>query len=93
MGSTCASSLMAWGLDLNALREAASRWETVPDLGQDWALGITLTASGEAAVALKSHINTEHVLLALLQMWPQAPCSEAVLKVVGSVRVCVRSCR
>lgn len=71
------------GLDLNVLRAMANGWETGNDLGQDWALVILLTASGEAAIALKPYINTEHVLLALLQLWPQAPCSELVLRASG----------
>ncbi len=79
------------GLDLNALRTAANIWETGPDLGQDWALVILLTASGEAVVALKPYISTEHVLLALLHLWPQAPCSETVLKAAGGSVQSVRS--
>ncbi len=71
------------GLDLNILRAVASGWEAEKDLGQDWALVILLTASGEAAIELKPYINTEHVLLALLQLWPEAPCSELVLWASG----------
>lgn len=71
------------GLDLTVLRAMANGWETGNDLGQDWARVILLTASGEAAIALKPYISTEHVLLALLQLWPKAPCSELVLWASG----------
>jgi hypothetical protein len=71
------------GLDMNALRAAAGGWETGRDLGQDWKQVILLVASGEAGEALRPYINTEHVLLALLRMWPEAPCLEMVLRASG----------
>ena len=71
------------GLDLNVLRALANGWEAGSDLGQDWARVILLTASGEAAIALKPYVNTEHVLLALLQLWPEAPGLEVVFRASG----------
>lgn len=71
------------GLDLNVLRAFAKGWETGNDLGQDWARVILLTASEEAAISMKPYINTEHVLLALLQLWPEVPCLELVLWASG----------
>ena len=55
-------------LDLAALRMAASNWESAPDLGQDWMKVILLTAAAEAEAVRKPYVNTEHVLLALLDL-------------------------
>lgn len=70
-------------LDLAALRMETSNWESAPDLGQDWKNVILLTASAEAEAASKPYINTGHVLLALLSLWPEAPCSAAALRAAG----------
>jgi hypothetical protein len=70
-------------LDPNALRELARQWELELGSDEDWALTILLSATGEATLAMRPYVNTEHVLLALLYMWPEAPCSAAIFRAAG----------
>lgn len=70
-------------LDMNMLRALARQWELPPGPEHDWTATIVANVAAEAALDRRRLINTEDVLLALLRVWPQAPCSVAILKAAG----------
>lgn len=70
-------------LDLNALRALARQWEFPLEPEMDWALMIMESATGEAVLAMQRYVSTEHVLLAILRLWPEAPCPAGILRAAG----------
>ena len=70
-------------LDMNKLRALARGWELPPGPEHDWTIMILANVVAEAALDRRRLINTEDVLLALLRVWPEAPCSVAIRKAAG----------
>lgn len=70
-------------LDMNKLRALARDWELPPGPEHDWTIMILANVAAEAVLDRRRLINTEDVLLALLRVWPEAPCSVAILKAAG----------
>lgn len=70
-------------LDMNRLRALARDWELPPAPEHDWTMMIMANVAAEAALDRRRLINTEDVLLALLRVWPEAPCSVAIFKAAG----------
>ena len=70
-------------LDMNKLRALARDWELPPGPEHDWTIMIMANVAAEAALDRRRLINTEDVLLALLRVWPAAPCSVAIFKAAG----------
>jgi len=70
-------------LDLNKLRTLAREWGLPSGPEHDWTMMILANVAAEAALDRRRLINTEDVLLALLRVWPEAPCSIAIIKAAG----------
>jgi ATP-dependent Clp protease ATP-binding subunit ClpA len=70
-------------LDLSRLREAARQWSFHGDPNENWESKILQCASMEAELAMRKYASSAHLLLALIQLWPQAPCSQLILRAAG----------
>ena len=68
---------------MNQLRAATQQWEFQADQGEDWGVKIIEGASTEADLASRRYVSTEHLILALIELWPEAPCSQMIIQAAG----------